>query len=172
MINEFEKNFIGKDSCIVEIVDKHKFVYEDEILKKGVFVKASEPYHIHVENNLNESYHFVQNDDCVMKSVKGGQCDYVLFNSKTIHFVEVKATNQNLKTHKQKLYKQLENTFIHYKEFYENFSERFALVCFENINQRGYTKRKIPQSSNSEKKLLFNMKYKINLIEGNYLKFE
>jgi Holliday junction resolvase-like predicted endonuclease len=172
MINEFDHLFENTESCRTEIVDKHTFVYEDEISKKGVFVQDNEVYHVHIENLRKESFHFIQNDDCVMKSIKGGQCDYVVFNNENIHFVEVKATNQNLKTHKQKLYKQLENTFKYYKGFTEKFETKHALVCFESINPRGYVKRKIPQSSNSEKKVLFKMLYNIELVEGNYIKLE
>ena len=47
-----------------------------------------------------------------------------------------------------------------------------ALAVFESVNPRGYTKRKVPQSSNSEKKVLFKTKYNITLLEGNYIKFE
>lgn len=172
MINEFSLFFEDKDLCITEILDKHTFVFEDEKSKKGVFVKDNEIYHVHIENLKKEIFHFIQNDDCVMVNVKGGQCDYVIFNIEHIHFIEVKATNQNLKAHKQKLYKQLENTFKYYKEFSEKFETRYALVCFESINPKGYTKRKVPQSSNSEKKLIFKTKYNVELLEGNYIKFE
>ena len=172
MIVEFNDIFVGTDSCVNEIVDKHKFILEDDTLMKGVFVNANELHHIHIENKILENYFFVQNDDCVMKSISGGQCDYVIFNSKNIHFVEVKATNQNLKTHKQKLYKQLENTFKFYKDFLEKFEMKFALVCFEHKNQNGYTKRKVPQSSLSEKKVLFKTNYNVDLFEGNYISFE
>ncbi|SIR25126.1 hypothetical protein [Chryseobacterium sp. RU33C] len=172
MIREFERFFDQKDLCILEILDKHTFIYEDEVSKKGVFVQDNEIYHIHIENLKRENFHFIQNDDCVMKSVEGGQCDYVVFNNEHLHFVEVKATNQNLKTHKKKLYRQLENTFKYYKGFMEKFEAKHALVCFESINPRGYVKRKIPQSSNSEKKVLFKMLYNIELVEGNYIKLE
>lgn len=172
MIGDFLYVFPTKNLCINEISGKHKFVYEHPTLKKGIFVNGDEIHHVHIENTLNENYLFVQNDDCVMISVKGGQCDYVIFNSEQIHFVEIKATDENLKNHKQKIYKQLENTFKYYKDFLEKFENKFALACFESINKRGYTKRKIPQSSKSEKKLLFKMKYNIELLEGNFIKFD
>lgn len=172
MINEFDHLFESTELCRIEVFNRHTFVYENEISKKGIFVLDSEVYHVHIENLNKKSFHFIQNDDCVMKSIKGGQCDYVIFNNEHIHFIEVKATNQNLKTHKQKLYKQLENTFKYYKEFIEKFETKYALVCFESINPRGYVKRRIPQSSNSEKKILFKMLYNIELVEGNYIKLE
>ncbi|WP_288244295.1 hypothetical protein [uncultured Chryseobacterium sp.] len=111
MIDNFITVFSGKELCINEISEKHKFVYDHPVLKKGIFVNGDEVFHVHIENDGKENYHFVQNDECVMLSVKGGQCDFVLFNSDVIHFVEVKATNDNLSTHKKKIYKQLENTF-------------------------------------------------------------
>lgn len=172
MIIDFLEVFPSKDSCINLISEKHIFVYEDSTSKKGIFVKANEVHHIHIQNDIDDDCFFVQNDDCVMISEKGGQCDYVIFNSEKLYFVEVKATDANLKTHKQKMYKQLENTFKFYKNFLEKFENKFALACFENINPRGFTKRKIPQSSKSEKKLLFKMKYDIELLEGNYIGFD
>lgn len=172
MIASLLEFFSSRETCVTEISNKHSFVYEHPDLKKGVFVKANEIHHIHIQNELDINYFFIQNDDCVMINEKGGQCDYVIFNNVKLHFVEVKATDSNLKVHKQKMYKQLENTFKFYKFFLEKFENRFALACFENINHRGYTKRKIPQSSKSEKKLLFKMKYNIELLEGNYIKFD
>ncbi|WP_294286701.1 hypothetical protein [uncultured Chryseobacterium sp.] len=172
MINEFLNVFPDKEVCVNEIFEKHKFVYDHQVLKKGVFVNGDEIFHVHIENNTKENYHFVQNDECVMLSIKGGQCDFVLFNSGVIHFVEVKATNDNLSTHKKKIYKQLENTFKYYSEFLDKFDLRYALACFEAVNPRGYTKRKIPQSSKSEKKVLFKTKYSVDLSEGNYIVFE
>jgi len=172
MIAEFNNLFPLKNLCCTEIFDKHKFVYDDEALKKGVFVVAHKLYHIHIENNINESYHFVQNDNCVMLSEKNGQCDFVIFNSNKIHFIEIKATEDNKANHRKKIYKQLESTFKYYKEFLENFETKEALAVFESVNPRGFTKRRIPQSSKSEKKVLFKIKYNIELFEGNYIKFE
>lgn len=172
MIHEFNLFFENKTSCVTEILDRHSFVLEDEKSKKGVFVKNSEIYHIHIENLRKENFYFIQNDDCIMVNVKGGQCDYIVFNSENIHFVEVKATSQNLKEHRKKMYKQLENTFKYYKGFYEKFDIKYALMCFESINPKGYTKRRIPQSSKSEKKVLFKTKYNVDLFEGNYIKLE
>lgn len=172
MISEFSKLSSTEISCVIKIVHKHTFVYEDPISKKGVFVNADVIHHIHIENENDEGFYFVQNDDCVMINERGGQCDYIVFNNKELHFVEVKATNENLKTHKKKLYKQVENTFRYYKDFLDIFENKFALVCFESVGPRGYTKRKIPQASKSEKVILFKLKYNVNLQEGNYIKFE
>lgn len=172
MIAEFRNVFPEKNLCCSEITEKHTFAYDDEVSKKGIFVEADKLYHVHIENNVNENYHFVQNDNCVMLSEKNGQCDFVIFNSFKIHFIEIKATKDNKASHRKKIYKQLENTFKHYREFLENFEMKDALAVFESVNPRGYTKRKIPQSSISEKKVLFKTKYDIDLYEGNYIKFE
>lgn len=172
MIDSFLTDFPDKLTCSQEVLDKHIFIYDDPVLKKGTFVNADESFHVHIQNERSGSYYFIQNDECIMLSVKGGQCDFVLFNKETIHFIEVKATNDNLSTHKKKVYKQLENTFRYYRDFLENFEFRFALACFESVNSKGYTKRKIPQSSKSEKKVLFKLKYNIELLEGNYIRLE
>lgn len=172
MIAEFISVFPDKYSCVIEIMDKHRFAYDDETLKYGIFVSADELYHVHIENKTIENYHFVQNDNCLMINEKGGQCDFVIFNSNKIHFIEIKGTDKNKANHRKKIYNQLENTFKYYKEFLEKFEFKIALACFESLNKRGYTKRKIPQSSNSEKKILFKNKYDINLFEGNYVKFD
>ena len=75
MIIDFLEVFPSKDSCINLISEKHIFVYEDSTLKKGIFVKANEVHHIHIQNDIDDDCFFVQNDDCVMISEKGGQCD-------------------------------------------------------------------------------------------------
>lgn len=172
MIAEFNNVFPLKNLCCTEISDIHKFAYDDEVLKTGVFVEANEIYHVHIENTTTENYHFVQNDNCVMLSEKNGQCDFVVFNSNKIHFIEIKATKDNKANHRKKIYKQLENTFKCYNEFLEKFEIKEALAVFESVNPRGYTKRRVPQSSNSEKKVLFKTKYNITLLEGNYIRFE
>ncbi|MCT3833953.1 hypothetical protein HZQ12_10450 [Elizabethkingia anophelis] len=174
MKDKFLDFFSDREICIFEILKEHTFIYEDEISKKGKFVEANEKYHVHIQkkNTSDINCHFVQNDDCVMINYIGGQCDYVFFNEKDIHFVEVKGTHQNLKVHKKKLYNQLENTFKFYQSFLGLFTNKFALVCFESVNSRGYIKRRIPQSSKSEKNKLFKRNYGINLLEGNYIKFE
>jgi len=172
MIAEFNDIFPLKELCSVEISDRHKFAYDDEASKKGIFVSGNEIYHVHLENAMNENYHFVQNDNCVMLSEKNGQCDFVVFNSNKINFIEIKATKDNRANHRKKIYKQLENTFKQYKEFLENFDHKEALAVFESVNPRGYTKRKVPQSSASEKKVLFKLKYNIDLFEGNYILFD
>lgn len=54
-------------NCLTTITNKHTFVFENQILKKGVFVNDTEKYHLHIENKTNSYFYFVQNDDCVMK---------------------------------------------------------------------------------------------------------
>lgn len=93
MINQIQDAFpnIVENGCLSLVESKHTFVYEHPELKKGVFVNATEKYHLHIENKTNTSFHFIQNDDCVMRNVKGGQCDYVVFNDFSIYFTEIKA---------------------------------------------------------------------------------
>ena len=168
MINQILEAFPQiENNCLTAIMDKHTFVFEDPNLKKGVFVSANEKYHLHIQNNINSQYHFIQNDDCVMKSVKGGQCDYVIFNDYCIYFTEIKATNENLSIRRREGLKQLENTIKFYLKQIESFNleTKNALICFEK------SKRIAPQASVSSKRKEFKNKYQINLQEGNYIEF-
>lgn len=157
-----------EENCLTIITDKHTFVFEDQELKKGIFVNANEKYHLHIQNNTNSVYHFIQNDDCVMKSIKGGQCDYVILNDNCVYFTEIKATDENLSVRRKKGITQLENTIKFYLKKIDsiNVESRNAIICFDNH------KRIAPQASVSTKRKEFKMKYKIDLHEGNYISFD
>ena len=151
--------------CLKTISDKHTFVFEEEV---GFFVTAKDNYHLHIENKTNANYYFIQNDNCVMKTVKGGQCDYVICNNHSIYFTEIKVAIGNLANHRKEAYKQLENTFKYYSKLIdlsaiENLN---ALVCFPK------TKRIAPQASKSTKLKEFKVLYGLNLQEGNYISIE
>lgn len=169
MINQLREAFPQIEvDCLTTITDKHTFVFEDPNLKKGVFVNANEKFHLHIQNNINSQYHFIQNDDCVMKSVKGGQCDYVIFNYYCIYFTEIKATKENLSVRRKAGLKQLESTIKFYLKKIDsiNLERKNALICFDN------NKRIAPQASVSSKRKEFKNKYQINLQEGNYISFD
>jgi hypothetical protein len=152
------------ENCISLIENKHTFVFEDD---KAIFVSAKDKFHLHIENQSKTSFHFIQNDDCVMKNIKGGQCDYVICNQKTIYFIEVKVAIGNLANHRKDAYNQIENTFKHYskKIIFANDHNLNALVCFPS-------KRRTIKASESTKKKEFKLNYKINLHIGNYILFE
>ena len=158
---------IIENVCLSSINNKHTFVFEDNQLNKGVLVSDRENYHLHIENNTNDYFHFLQNDDCVMKNIKGGQCDYVVLNSNSIHFIDAKIAKGNYSNHRREAYNQIENTFKYYSQKI-NFSEQYniyGMVCFPS-------KRRIVQSSKSTKRKEFKIKYRIDLKEGNYILFE
>ncbi len=167
MIDLIKNVFPEIENCITTFDDKHIYVFEENNLKKGVFVNKFNISHLHIENKTNSNFHFIQNDDCVMSNVKGGQCDYVIFNSKDFHFVDVKVAKGSIANHSKKGYSQIENTF----KYYSNkiiFSENcllYGLVCFPS-------KRRIIKSSESTKRKEFKLKYKIDLKIGNYILFE
>lgn len=153
--------------CLSSFQHKHTFVFEDKEQNKGIIVSGKDNYHLHIENKINEYFHFLQNDDCVMKSVKGGQCDYVIFNNQSIYFTEIKVAQSNIRNHSQNAYSQIENTFKFYSKKI-NFSNDYvlnALVCFPN-------KRRIVKPSESSKKKEFKIKYRMNLQIGNYISFD
>jgi hypothetical protein len=114
MIQSLKKAFPDIEAnCLKTIKDKHTFIFEaDPVL----FVKAKEPWHLHIENKLKTEFYFIQNDDCVMKKVKGGQCDYVICNNKDVFFTEVKVAKGNQANHRKDAYSQLENTFKYYSK--------------------------------------------------------
>ncbi len=168
MINQLREAFPQIEvDCLTTITDKHTFVFEDQNLKKGVFVNANEKYHLHIQNNINSQYHFIQNDGCVMKSVKGGQCDYVICNNQVICFTEIKVAEGNYANHRKDAYNQLENTFKHYSNLidFSIIENLNALVCFPSP-------RRIVKASASTKRKEFKVNYRLNLQEGNYILFE
>lgn len=169
MINQIREAFPQiEENCLTIIANKHAFVFEDPKLKKGVFVEATKKYHFHIQNNTKSPYNFIQNDDCVMKSVKGGQCDYVILNDNCVYFTEIKATDENLSVRRKKGIAQLENTIKFYLKKIDsiNLENKNAIICFDNH------KRIAPQASVSSKKKEFKMKYQIDLHEGNYISFD
>ena len=167
MIHLIEDAFPEIQECLSSFKEKHIYVFENNELKKGVFVANTQPKHLHIENKTNSNYHFVQNDDCVMHNVKGGQCDYVIFNSKDFHFVDVKVAKDNIANHSKKAYLQIENTFKYYLSKIDFPSNCFlhGLVCFPS-------KRRIVKSSESSKRKEFKIKYSIDLKIANYILFE
>jgi hypothetical protein len=96
MINQLREAFPKIEvDCLTTITDKHTFVFEAE---KAVFVSDQDKRHLHIENKTNSEFYFIQNDDCVMKTVKGGQCDYVICNNQSIYFTEIKVAEGNFLT--------------------------------------------------------------------------
>ncbi len=169
MIDRIQVAFphIVENVCLSSINNKHTFVYEDNQQNKGVIVSDQNHYHLHIENNTNEYFHFLQNDGCIMNNIKGGQCDYVVLNSNSLHFVDAKIARGNYSSHRKDAYKQIENTYKYYSKRID-FPEDcylFGMVCFPS-------KRRIVQSSKSTKRKEFIIKYNINLREGNYILFE
>ncbi len=167
MINLIQDAFPEIQNCLSVFNEKHIYVFENNELKKGIFVANTQPKHLHIENKTNSNFHFIQNDDCVMHNVKGGQCDYVIFNSKDFHFVDVKVAKDNIANHSKKAYLQIENTFKYYSnkiDFPENYLLN-GLVCFPS-------KRRIIKPSQSTKRKEFKVRYKIDLKVGNYILLE
>ncbi|MES2485961.1 MAG: hypothetical protein V4581_08475 [Bacteroidota bacterium] len=153
--------------CLTSIYNQHTFIFEDKERHKGLFVADKDKYHLHIQNNTNKSFHFLQNDNCVMKNARGGQCDYVVLNDFKIVFTDVKVAKGNFSNHRTEAYNQIENTFKHYSNLV-SFPKEYdleALVCFPSP-------RRIIKASASTKRKDFKVNYNINLSEGNYILFE
>lgn len=164
MIQHLKEAFPAIEAnCLKTITDKHTFIFEAETV---LFVTVKEPWHLHIENKSKNEFYFVQNDDCVMKKVKGGQCDYVICNNKDVFFTEVKVAKGNQANHRKDAYSQLENTFKYYSKLidFDPYSLN-AVVCFPS-------KRRIIKASASTKRKEFKDAYNLNLIESNYISFE
>ena len=156
MIDEL-LSFFGNiicNGCLISINNKHSFVRDDINTKKGVFVEAIDKYHVHLEKTHNKDLIFIQNDDCVMSSEKGGQCDFIIYDDETVFFSEIKATKENLSNRRKEALKQLENTIKFYfkKELFINHEKKNALITFDN------NKRIAPQASKSTKRKEFKVK--------------
>lgn len=165
MINQLREAFPQIEvDCLTTIKDKHTFVFEAE---KAVFVSSRDKHHLHIENKTNTEFYFIQNDDCVMKTVKGGQCDYVICNNQSIYFTEIKVATGNKANHRKDAYDQLENTFKHYSNLidFSAIENLNALVCFPSP-------RRIVKASASTKRKEFKVNYRLNLQEGNYISFD
>ena len=165
MIDQIQEAFPNiEEECLTIINDKHVFIFEDD---KAVFVTAKEKRHLHIENKTNDSFYFIQNDDCVMKYEKGGQCDYIILNNENIYFTEIKVAKKNFANHRKDAYSQIKNTFTFYnkKIKFNTDQNLYAFICFPSprrtINVSALTKRKE-----------FKENYGLNLIEGNYISFE
>jgi hypothetical protein len=169
MIAQIKSAFphILENSCLTSINKKHTFVFEDNHRNTGIFVSDVEKHHLHLENRSDNYVHFLQNDDCVMKTEKGGQCDYVVFNENQIHFIDVKVAKSNFQNHRKGAYEQIENTFKFYSKKIAFSADYYlhGMVCFP-------TKRRIIRPSKSTKRKEFKIKYNIDLKEGNYILFE
>ena len=165
MINQLREAFPQIEvNCLTTIIDKHTFVFENE---KAFFVSDRDKYHLHIENKTNTLFYFIQNDDCIMKKVKGGQCDYVICNDQSFYFTEIKVATGNLSNHRKEAYSQLENTFKFYSKIidFSTIENLNALVCFPS-------QRRIINASASSKRKEFKIKYRLNLQIGNYISFE
>ena len=166
MINQIQEVFPNIDSCQSILNGNHTFIFEDNELNKGVFVSDKEKYHLHIENKTKTSFHFIQNDDCVMINVKGGQCDYIIFDSKDFYLIDVKVAKGNFSNHRTDAYSQIQNTYKFYSKKIDFINTNmFGLVCFPS-------KRRIIKPSASTKRKEFKTRYKIDLKEGNYILFE
>lgn len=159
---------IINDGCINEIFEKHSFIFDDSITKKGIFVSAKDKFHLHIEKKHFDVLKFIQNDNCIMKSNNGKQCDFVIFDNEIICFSEIKATKENLSNRRREALLQIENTVKFYfeKGLFINYQFKKALITFDN------NKRIAPQASKSTKRKEFKVKYNVDLDEGNYLLFE
>ncbi|NRS89485.1 hypothetical protein HNQ02_002414 [Flavobacterium sp. 7E] len=165
MINQLREVFPNIEvDCLNSILDKHTFIFEADTV---LFVNVQAPWHLHIENKTNNEFHFIQNDDCVMKTVKGGQCDYVICNNQSVYFTEIKVAKGNMANHRKDAYGQLANTFKFYSNLidFKSIESLNALVCFPSP-------RRIVKASASTKRKEFKVNYKINLQEGNYILFE
>ncbi|MEN9909865.1 MAG: hypothetical protein RLZZ540_3014 [Bacteroidota bacterium] len=165
MINKLKAAFPQIEiDCLTTINDKHTFIFEAE---KAVFVTAKDKFHLHIENKMNTEYYFIQNENCVMKTVKGGQCDYVICNNHSVHFTEIKVAKGNNANHRKDAYNQLENTFKYYSNLidFTSIENLNALVCFPRP-------RRIVRASASTKRKEFKVKYNLDLQESNYISFE
>lgn len=169
MIAVIQEAFPEIDNCLSIVADKHSYIYEDSELKKGLFVSKTDEKHLHIENHSNHPFYFLQNDECVMKTEKGGQCDYVVFNNSKFYFIEVKTASKNILNRKTKVraYDQIENTYKFYSKKIDFSNELFliGMICVSNS-------KRIVQTSKSTKRKEFKIKYKIDLQEGNYILFE
>lgn len=170
MIDDLLSSFpnIISNGCLKNIENEDSYIFENTEIKQGVFVTVNQKYHLHVQKTSNRNLYFIQNDDCVMNSDDGKQCDYILFNDNTVFFCEIKATNKNLSKRRKEALKQIENTIKFYfkKELFINHERKNALITFDN------KKTIAPQASKSTKRKEFKVKYDVNLDEGNYILFE
>jgi hypothetical protein len=157
MISEFKSIFKDKSTCLIEINDNVLYIAEEKKFAK--FVGKDDDFHFKVVNENSIKYHFIQNDDCVMKSFKGGQCDWIITHENTFIFIEnkenlkIKSTSKN----QNKAYKQLINTHIFYS----------SKLNFTNKNIKAVitlSKMKVSNTSHSTKRAEFKEKYNIDLL--------
>ena len=157
MISDFKSIFNDKLSCINNMADRELYIAEENKLVK--FVSNDDEFHLRIINENMINYHFIKNDDCVMKSVEGGQCDWIVTYQNTFIYIEnkdnlkIKSSSKN----QNKAYKQLINTHNFYSD----------KLDFVNKNLRALvvlSKMKVTNTSHATKRLEFKEKYNIDLL--------
>lgn len=90
-----------------------------------------EDWHFFIDNPNKSSICFWKIDNCWLHSVKGGQCDFAVFNTQNFVLVDIKdVKTKNRKNAKTKAIEQLFNTLHILKErnFLPQTSEKYAIV--------------------------------------------
>lgn len=163
------KSEIGKsiNKCHQKTRKETFFVLENE-KNKGVLVNGTDEYHLAISNPRKTEIYLIQNEECVMHSKDGKQCDWILLNKDELYFIEnKKVKNKSRKRNaKNEAYKQFESTFSFYSKAILRLGDKnlFAIVCFPS-------KLRVPSSSESTKKKEFRRKYNINLLVQNFIEF-
>jgi len=122
-----------------------------------------------IVNSYKKNIIFLAIDQCVFDSKDKKRCDCALFEEKKFYFVEIKNVKKlkQRASHRKNAINQLESTIKEFKKRidFEQFAVK-VLICFQNIPV-------CPAAStaNQEKQKEFWDNYKIDLLEGNEIKF-
>ncbi|KAF2510203.1 hypothetical protein EYY60_11885 [Flavobacterium zhairuonense] len=156
---------LEKDVCYKILNDSIYFF--EEIKDSIVAFKTEEEYwNLCLENESLKEFLFLENEYSIMKNENSKKCDWVIYENKTIFFVEskdVKPRNRN-KERKDAI-KQLITTieFYNSKIDLSTFSI-FSQICFQS-------KSRVIKAGDQARKVLFKQ-YNSEFSEGNLIKFE
>ena len=125
-------------------------------------------YDLEVLNSIKKTVCLIKVDKCLFSDRDDfKKCDCVLFNYKSLFFVELKSSAQGNKgTKRTQAAKQLLSTIEKFKEAgnYIATKKCYAVICFRK------PENKITQASANSLKEKFNT-YDIKLVEGNKIEF-
>lgn len=156
---------IEKDICYKTL---QNIVHYLEDIKDAVtsFKSEEEYWNLCIENDNSKEILLLENEFSIMKNETSKKCDWVLFESNNLYFVESKDVKMRGRAKERKdAIKQLIATIQFYNSRIDLSSIKlFSQVCFKS-NSR------IIKTGNQARKKMFS-EYNSDFIEGNHIVFE
>ena len=170
------KGFADFEGCI-ENVNHHSFKvfdFKDEycrIVRSGELKDKQGEETLDVLNPDNKTIYCLSTDKCLLNKVKSKKCDCVLFDDKTIIFVEMKTdtlSSSNPKTIKCRCEEaiiqilQVQNIFIEKGVTFDGY-RKLGIICFKKSTLTGAIRIQNPTIKGIPVKFEKEYKFKLNI---------